>query len=411
MKSIACIVLLFSLAASGVHTQEWLPDPDLVDAAIAEQPTVRAASRRVEAAEAQARARAVGPHELEVSVVSQVRRVDAENRIDRFDEYEAQLGRAFRWPGKVALDRQIGEHGISASELRLDDARHAAARELLDKWLAWLRAGEHASQTEMQLSSMTRERSALARRVQLGDAARKDLDLLDVELAQAEAMHIVAQGDLADTRAALANDFPVLPLPGRVPSIGEPLQLPESPETWVSRIIERSHEIAAIQADADQADALAARARADRLPDPTLGLRAMNDRGGAERVLGLVFTMPIGGRHRAALADAEGANAAALHGDAAAMRRDIAREAEQTVRMVAQARKHWLAQQRALSASADASRRIRRGWELGELPLADWLLAERTHRQIALTEASARADAEQARLRVLVDSHELWHGD
>ncbi|MFZ2235138.1 MAG: TolC family protein, partial [Dokdonella sp.] len=64
-----------------------------------------------------------------------------------------------------------------------------------------------------------------------------------------------------------------------------------------------------------------------------------------------------------------------------------------------------------LAASNEASRRTRRGWELGELPLAEWLLAERSHRQIAFAEASARADAEQAHLRVLVDSHELWHGE
>ena len=93
------------------------------------------------------------------------------------------------------------------------------------------------------------------------------------------------------------------------------------------------------------------------------------------------------------------------------MRRDIEREAEQTVRMVAQTRRQWQAQQRALLASTEASRRVRRGWELGELPLSEWLLAERTHRQIALAEASARVDAEQARLRVLVDSHDLWHGE
>lgn len=137
----------------------------------------------------------------------------------------------------------------------------------------------------------------------------------------------------------------------------------------------------------------------------------MNDRGGAERVIGLVFTMPVGGRYRSAVASIDVANAAALHGDAAAMRRQIEREAEQTVRMVEQARKQWLAQQRALTASGEARRRIRRGWELGELPLAEWLPAERTHRQIAFAEASARADAEQARLRILVDTHELWHDE
>ena len=224
-------------------------------------------------------------------------------------------------------------------------------------------------------------------------------------------MRIASHGELANTRAALANNFPTLLLPSHVPKVGEPQGLTETPETWVARIIQRSHEIAAIEADAAQADALAARARADRLPDPTLGLRAMNDRGGAERVMGLVFNMPIGGRHRAAMADADSANAAALHGDAAAMRQDIEREADQSVRMVEQLRAQWLAQQRALAASNDASRRIRRGWELGELPLSEWLLAERTHRQIAFAEASARADAEQARLRVLVDSHELWHDE
>ena len=36
-------------------------------------------------------------------------------------------------------------------------------------------------------------------------------------------------------------------------------------------------------------------------------------------------------------------------------------------------------------------------------------MAERMQRQIALNEAEARIAAEQARLRVLVDSHEIWH--
>ena len=261
MKAIACIALLFAFAASSAQAQQWLPDPDLADAAIAEQPSVRAAMRRVDAASAQARARAVGPHEIEVSVISQVRRADSETGTHRYDEYEAQVGRAFRWPGKVALDRRIGEHGITAADLRLDDERHVAARKLLENWLGWLRAAEHANEAEIQFASITRERKALARRVQLGDAAPKDLDMLDVELAQAEAMRVVSHGEMIDARAALAKDFPTLPLPERAPSVGEPLALTETAEIWVSRIIERSHEIGSVEADAAQADALAARAR------------------------------------------------------------------------------------------------------------------------------------------------------
>ncbi|WP_222564431.1 TolC family protein [Novilysobacter antarcticus] len=411
MKQIASMTLLLALAAPSVQAQDWLPDPALVEAAIAEQPSVRAAMRRTDAAGAQARARAVGPHEFEVSAISQVRRIDVDNGTERYDEYEAQLGRAFRWPGKVALDRRIGEYGISASELRLDDARHEAARIFLKYWLDWLRASEQSAEAEEQFESLVRERTALARRVQLGDAAAKDLDLLDVELAQTDATRLAAQGALVDAEAAIAHDFPTLPLPERAPTVGDPEELPETPEVWVTRIVQRSHEIGALEADAMQADALAARSRADRLPDPTLALRLMNDRGGAERVVGLVFTMPVGGRHRSALATGDGASAAAMHSEAQAKRREIQREAEQAVRKVEQARRQWLAQQRALRASDGARKRTRRGWELGELSLAEWLLAERTHRQIAFAEASARADAEEARLGVLVDSHELWHAE
>jgi outer membrane protein, heavy metal efflux system len=411
MKRIVFILIPLVLAVPRVQAQDWLPDPALVATAIAAQPSVQAAFLRVDSANAQARARAIGPHETEVSAIQQIRHVDTIDGTRNYNEFEAQVGRSFRLPGKAALDRKIGEHGMTAAELRLDDVRHQVARNLLVRWMDWLRDDELAREAEARAASLVDERAALSRRVDLGDAAQKDLDLLDVELAQSEAARITAQGELVTSQAVLANDFPGIPLPQRVPLVKEPVELPLNPDAWIVRIVQRSHEIAAIEADAAKADALAARTRADRLPDPTISLRLMNDLGGAERALGLVFSIPIGGRYRSALADIESANASALYSDSLTMRRDIQREAELTVRQAVQMRKGWLAQQRALTASGEATRRIRRGWELGELPLADWLLAERTHRQIAMAEASARVDAERARLLVLVDSHELWHDE
>lgn len=78
---------------------------------------------------------AAGPHEVQVGVIAQQRRVDATDGSRRYDEQEVSLNRAFRWPGKVSLDRRIGETGIHAAELRLDDARHQSARRLLGDWL------------------------------------------------------------------------------------------------------------------------------------------------------------------------------------------------------------------------------------------------------------------------------------
>ena len=154
---------------------------------------------------------------------------------------------------------------------------------------------------------------------------------------------------------------------------------------------------------------MAARARADRFPDPSLGLRVLNDRGGAESVIGVVFSVPIGGRYRRAVGAAETAEASARHDDTAMMAREIARDAELAVREAGSTVMQWRAQQAAHAASTAASTRQRRGWELGELGLSEWLLAERNGRQISLAEIMARADALEARLRVLVDSHELWH--
>lgn len=401
--------MLLSVAVLPVQAVQWLPGPQSVAQAIGARPEVQAARARIEAAREQARARAAGPHEITASAIVQRRNVDAAEGGRGYREYELQVGRAFRLPGKVALDRTIGEQGVLAAELRFDDARHQAARRLLDGWMAWLRADAQRIEMDGQLEALRREHAALIRRVQVGDAAQKDLDLLGVDLAQAEAQHLAASNTVEVARQALTTDFPSLSLPERAPEVTFPQQLTEPAEVWARRIVERSHEIAAVEADAAQADALAARSRADRFADPTIGLRLMNDRGGAERALGVVVSVPIGGRYRSATAAGDGATAAALHGDAAAMQRDIRREAWISVETAQARHSQWLALRRALDASSAANRRVHRGWQLGELSLSDWLMAERMQRQIALNEAEARIAAEQARLRVLVDSHEIWH--
>lgn len=403
------LLLAAMLAASPAAAGEYLPDPQLVALSIAQQPEVRAAAARVQAARAQARMQALGSHELEVSGIQQRRKVDEVPGIDSYREWELQVSRRLRLPGKARLDNEIGQHGLEAARLRHDDAQHRAARQLLQRWMEWLRAASVAEEAERQHTSILRERDAMRRRVELGDAARKDMNLLDVERAQADAQRLAAGSALGSARRAMTIDFPQLPLPERPPTLPEPDTLPESDEVWISRIVDRSHEIGALAKSAAQQDAVAARARADRIPDPSLGLRVLHDRGGAENAIGVVFTMPIGGRYRRAAAETEAAEAIARHDDTAVMARVIAREAELAVRDAGSTVMQWRAQRIAREASAAASARLRRGWELGELGLSEWLLAERNDRQISLAEIMARADAVEAHLRVLVDSHEIWH--
>ena len=405
----ALLLLASLLAAPCALAADYLPDPELVGRSIAQQPEVRAAAARVQAARAQARMQALGSHEFEVSGVQQQRKVEDMPGIDNFREWELQVSRRLRPPGKARLDNAIGQYGLEAADLRQQDAQHQAARHLAQRWMGWLRAAAVAEEAERQYASLLRERDALRRRVELGDAAHKDLDLMEVELAQAEAQRLAADSTQHSAHRAMAIDFPLLPLPEYPPTLPEPDALQESDAVWIGRIVDRSHEIGALAKVAEQQEAVAARARADRFPDPSLGLRVLNDRGGAESVIGVVLSVPIGGRYRRAVGAAEAAEASARHDDTAIMAREIAREAELAVREAGSTVMQWRAMLAARTASTAASTRQRRGWELGELGLSEWLLAERNSRQISLAEIMARADAVEARLRVLVDSHELWH--
>ncbi|MBV2233924.1 MAG: TolC family protein [Sterolibacterium sp.] len=403
-----CALLLVS---TGVQAQTWLPPHEAVHAALDAQASVMAARARLEAAQANARALHIGPHEFQLDVVSQRRTSTEMGGAERFSEAEITLSRAFRWPGKAKLDRDIGAAESAAAEQRLEDVRHQMARQLLDDWMMWLRAAEASQRTGMQALLMDAAQRTLARRVALGDAAQKDLDLLEVERAQAQAAQLAAQAALETARLTIKSDFPSLPIPESMLEVDVPQGLPGTAAAWVERILASSHELGALESDAHAADARADRLRADRMADPTLGLRRLKERGGSEQVTGIVLSIPLGGSQRSALATAEGSKAAALHGDVAVMRRTINTEAVRAVLRVTHLVAQWRARRAALDASAAASLRVKRGWELGETALSEWLLVQRQHSQIVGDEAAARLDAEEARLRVLVDAHALWHDD
>ncbi len=407
--ALAAALLAAVLPLPGIATEaqaDYLPPDALIAQALAGQPEVQAAAARVIAAQADRRALDVGSYETEAMLLPQRRSTDAEGR---YREWEAQLTRRIRLPGKARLDREIGLHGSRAADLRLDDAEHQAARRLLQLWMDWLRTGAQAEAGAAQQALMAREHAALARRVHLGDAARLDLDLLDAEQARLHAEVLAAQAAAASARRALTAEFPQIPLPGRLPALPEPQPLPGGAEAWRALIVERSHEIGIADEDATRQSLVADRARADRRPDPSIGVHVLNERGGQEHAIGLVLSVPIGYTHRSALAASESANALAMSAEADGMRRMIGQEAWATVQAAESRYAQWRAQQVALAAQTTATTRTRRAWELGETALGEYLLALRSEGQVRLAEAQARVDALEAGLRVRVDSHELWH--
>ncbi|WP_161805623.1 TolC family protein, partial [Frateuria defendens] len=245
--------------------------------------------------------------------------------------------------------------------------------------------------------------------VQLGDAAARDLVAADAALAQAQAAVAQAEAGQATARLALTSLFPDLPLPEQARVPAEPPSLAGRDEDWVQLILARSHEIGAADALARQKDAEARRARADRVPDPSVGVRVLNDRGGRESAFGLIVMMPIGGSYRRAQAEATSADALGAGAALAMVRRDVQQDARRVVAMARALREVWQRQHEASAAAESSAAKAERAYALGETALAELLAARRTAQEAALAERRASVDAIEAAARVEVDAHERWH--
>jgi outer membrane protein TolC len=416
IKNAWCYLALQALAAWALHPgqaaarpdeRSWLPPAAQVEAAIKTQPEIHQAVARLDAAAATQSALQAGNHEFEWSTGLQRRDVTGE--ASPYNEWEIQVSRALRLPNKARLDRDIGSRTRGVAEMRLEDAEHQTARRLLMLWAEWLRSSIVADEMQGQDSLLRREQEATSRRVALGDAALRDSEVLQAESAMLAAQLGAARSAALAARQTLAIEFPGIEIPASPPALPDPDPLPGGAQHWQARIVQQSVEIGIAEGEAVRLARVAERARANRTPDPTFGVRMMSERGGAERVVGVVMTVPFGTDYRAAVAATDSANAAAAEAEAIGVRRTVEQGAWAAVQAADSKRTQWQAVTQALVILTTASHRTERAWELGEASLSEHLLTVRNLRQTRLAEAMARVDALEASALVRIDAHELWH--
>ncbi len=385
-----------------------LPSAERVRAAIEDAPNVQAAAALLEAAVAERRRLAAGPHEWSTRADYQRRRVNEVGANDRFNEWSLSLERGVRLPGKAELDRRLGTERIAESEIALGDARHEASRRVLGLWYAMLRERQSAQLLARQAELAAREAAAVARRRELGDASGLEETQAAAEAEQAEAARRIA-ADLAERAAVtLAREFPVLA------DVASPQELPEPPEpaddfrALAQDALKENHALRGALAAAVSAQTEAQRALADRRPDPTMGVQYGSERAGGERILGVFVSIPFGGEARRAAADASLARAAALGRRAEAQRRQVDAEVGALLSAARSGQNRWQAAQRSAELQAQAAVRVARARELGEADFAEVLRARRLALDAALRAQAVRVDALESRARLLLDGHRLW---
>jgi len=385
-----------------------LPPLERVRAAIADAPDVRAAMALLEAANAEERRLAVGPHEWTTRADYQRRRVNEAGAHDRFNEWGVSLERGIRLPEKAELDRRLGAGRVTEAEVAIADAEHEASRRLLGLWYTVLRERRGAQLLSRQAALAAREASAVARRRELGDASRLDEMQAAAEAEQAEADRRVAD-DLAERATImLVREFPAMA------GFAPPAALPDPPEpaedlaALAREAFDGDHQVRAAQAAAASAQTEAQRAFADRRPDPTVGVQYGAERSSEERVLGVFVSIPLGGEARRASADASFARASALAQRAEARRRLIDAQIASQLSAARSGVYRWQAAQRGAELQANAAERVARARELGEADFAEVLRARRLALDAALRAENVRVDALESRARLLLDAHRLW---
>lgn len=417
MRRLACLLLTAALLPAVVlPTVAWaaplpevppanLPPEAVVVAALDNHPTVSAAGQRVSAARAAANALAKGTHEVLVTGTIQARDVTNERR---YAEFDTQVLRPIRLPGKAALDREAGVLGVDVAHNRMEDSRHQAALLLSQLWFDWLTAGELHRVDLANVAVLDEALAAVSRRQQLRDAAALDVDQARAARDQAQGTAAMSAADMNEARALLAANFPDLPLPDQPPALGEVPTPANDLATLRDLVIARSHEIGAADREAARLGTLARRAERDRTADPSVGFRAFSERGGMERGGGLVLQIPLGGGYRKALAEEAGAQANAGLLDLANVRREVEAMADGDLANARGRRSAWEGIAASARSTMQAATRTARGQQLGAIDLADALLARRQAHEAARLEVAARSAAIRSLIKLEIDSHVIW---
>ena len=382
-----------------------LPPSEKVAEALDNHPAVAAARARVDAARADRDMLAKGTHEIAVTGSYVRRSVDREGG---YDEFDATIARPFRLPGKAALDREAGALGIEVAENRMEDARHQTALLLSGYWNDWLVAGALYRNDLDTVRWLEKELSALRRRVALRDAAALDVDQAMAAMAQAQAQAANSLAAREQARVALAANFPEIPLPIEPPETSVAMVPAQRLAAMRDLVIERSHEIRAAEREAQRLAVVARRVRADRIADPSFGVRLFSERSGMEQGAGVVMSMPLGGGHRRAAADRASAEGNAAQLEHMSVQRTVRAIADADLSSATLRLEAWKNTDLSAQSAASALARTERGYQLGQIDLADLLYARRQAGEARRSEIMARSEAARALLKLEIDSHSLW---
>ena len=322
-------------------------------------------------------------------------------------EWDVALERPLRLFNKVGIDEDIGAASVARAGYALGDARHEAARTLLQLWFAWQREQAQTALWQQQVNILKQQAQMAEKRVRAGDAPKLELNQAQAAAAQASVSWHQAQLRVKLAGNDLARQFPAIRLPDALPA-AQPQAVEHDFSFWKSRVLEHNHELGMAQEQSRVQQLLAQRSRADQLPDPTVGMRYSNEAGGSEKVAGVYVSVPLSFGQRSATAEGAVQQAAIAADQEVFVKRRLEGDINATYTQAVSNYDTWQQAHEAAQAIRSNAELVAKAYSLGESSLSDSLIARRFALESSLAESLAQLDANEARCRLLLDAHQLW---
>ena len=405
---LSAVVVAFSLTGLS-HATQPERTPGLLPVEIARplldnDPAVSAARAGLVRARADARGLRASPYEWTAQATGQQREI--EDGRD-YDEWNLGIERTIRLPGKAAADRKLASISEAAAEAAYGEAIHEAARDLAALWVDWLAAERAHQLAATSVQFFEESLAAVDKRTRAGDASRLDLGTARAELVEQRRLENDAKTAATIAWNRLATRFPGL---NRRPTpLPMPLPIEVNTTAWRERILSESDELKIADVALEMAQAEAARARADRVPDPTLAPTRPPSSVGA-RNSGPYDHHP----HSITGRPAQHAQRQCRSWCRSVTFRDRSGQTQYDAEIASAfvgARGAYDSLQIASEGAAamhDNAALIQRAYALGEVGLQDLLIARRHAASAADNALRAQAEALHAYYGLVIDAHWVW---
>ena len=322
-------------------------------------------------------------------------------------EWDIAIERPLRLPNKMLIDSGIGDEGVNRAEQALGDAYHETGRILLHFWFNWQREQAQTLQWQQQTDILKQQASTTEKRFQAGDAPKMEWNQAVAAVSQASVALQQAKLRAQLAEAEFTRQFPRILMPPK-PILSTPLPIEHDFSYWKDQILDHNHEVELAKSENRIQQMLAERSRADRLPDPTVGLRYSNEMGGNEKVTSLYLSVPISFGLRGNNAQHAEYLAEIANNREVATRRRLEGDVYAAYAQAVSSYQTWQQAQEAADCMRKNAELVTRAYTLGESNLSDTLTARRLALESTLTENVAQFDANETRYRLLLDAHQLW---